>query len=185
MYETYGYVLDYLKEGYPEDDRPSYMKESIIQIIGDSRFTLLEATPKPKVEIEVYERVFVGKTDREKVGFIKRRIAYDDLTSAAKVELPYVVEKIVDAKKDEFIDWFNKATPLTTRMHSLELIPGIGKKIMWEMLSERKRKPFESFEDLAQRVHLVPDPKKAVVKKIISEIQEMDKYYLFANVMRK
>jgi putative nucleotide binding protein len=185
MYETYGYVLDYLKEGYPEDDRPSYMKESIIQIIGENRFTLLEATPKPKVEIEVYERVFVGKTDREKVGFIKRRIAYEDLTSAAKVELPYVVEKIVDARAEDFIDWFNKAPPLTTRMHSLELIPGIGKKIMWEMLSERKRKPFSSFEDLAQRVHLVPDPKKAVVKKIISEIQELDKYYLFANVMRK
>ena len=96
-----------------------------------------------------------------------------------------MIEKIVDAREQDFVEWFNKAPPLTTRMHSLELIPGIGKKIMWEMLSERKRKPFESFEDLAQRVHLVPDPKKAVVKKIISEIQEMDKYYLFANVMRK
>lgn len=185
MYETYGYVLDYLKEGYPEDDRPSYLKEPIIQIAGESRFTLLEATPKPKVEIEVYERLFVGKAERDKVGFIKRRIAYDDLTSAAKVELPYVVEKIVEVREQDFVDWFNKAPPLTTRMHSLELIPGIGKKIMWEMLGERKRKPFESFDDIAKRVHLVPDPKKSVVKKILSEIQEIDKYYLFANVMRK
>jgi predicted nucleic acid-binding OB-fold protein len=40
-------------------------------------------------------------------------------------------------------------------------------------------------DDIAQRVHLVPDPKKAVVKKILTEIQEMDKYYLFASVMRK
>lgn len=185
MYETYGYVLDYLKEGYPEDDRPSYMKEPIVQIVGESRFTLLEATPKPKVEIEVYERVFVGKAERDKIGFIKRRIAYEDLTSAAKVELPYVVEKIVETREKDFVDWFNKATPLTTRMHSLELIPGIGKKIMWEILRERKKKPFESFEDMEKRIHLGPDPKKALVKKILSEIQERDKYYLFANVMRK
>jgi len=101
------------------------------------------------------------------------------------VELPYVVEKIVTAREKDFVEWFNKAPPLTTRMHSLELIPGIGKKIMWEILSERKRKPFESFQDIAERIHLMPDPKKAIVKKILSEIQEQDKYYLFASVMRK
>jgi putative nucleotide binding protein len=185
MYEKYAYVLDYLKEGYPEDDRPSYLKEPIIQLVGEERFTLLEATPKPKVDLEVYERVFVGKDEREKVGFIKRRIAHRDLTSAAKVELPYVVEKIVDDREDYFVEWFNKAPPLTTRMHSLELVPGIGKKIMWEILDERKKKPFESFDDIAKRIHLVPDPKKSVVKKILSEIEEEDKYYLFANVMRK
>lgn len=185
MYETYGYVLDYLKEGYLEDDRPSYLKEPIVQIAGESRFTLLEATPKPKTELEVYERVFVGKADREKIGFIKRRIAYEDLTSAAKVELPYVVDKIVGVRQEDFVDWFNRAPPLTTRMHSLELIPGIGKKIMWEILGERKKKPFDSFEDIANRIHLVPDPKKAIIKKVLSEIQEMDKYYIFANVMRK
>jgi len=185
VFETYAYVLDYLKEGYPEDDRPSYLKEPIVQLVGESRFTLLEATPKPKVEIEVYERVFVGKAERDKIKFIKRRISYDELTSAAKVELPYVVEKIVTAREKDFVEWFNKAPPLTTRMHSLELIPGIGKKIMWEVLSERKRKPFESFQDIAERIHLMPDPKKAIVKKILSEIQEQDKYYLFASVMRK
>ncbi len=185
MYETYGYVLDYLKEGYPEDDRPSYLKEPLVQIVGEERFTLLEATPKPKTSIEVYERVFVGKADRDKIGFIKRRICYEDLTSAAKVELPYVVEKIVDAREKDFVEWFNKANPLTTRMHSLELIPGIGKKIMWEILNERKKRPFESFKDISDRVHLVPDPKKAVVKKILAEMQEQEKYYLFASVMRK
>jgi len=185
MYETYGYVLDYLKEGYPEDDRPSYLKEPIVQIVGEDRFTLLEATPKPKVTIEVYERVFVGKAERDKVGFIKRRISYEDLTSAAKVELPYVVEKIVEHKEKEYVDWFNTANPLTTRMHSLELIPGIGKKIMWEILNGRKRKPFESFKNISERIHLIPDPKKSIVKKILSEIQEQEKYYIFANVMRK
>jgi putative nucleotide binding protein len=56
---------------------------------------------------------------------------------------------------------------------------------MWEMLATRKKKPFTSFEDIAQKVHLVPDPKKAIVKKILTEIQELDKYYLFASIMRK
>ncbi len=185
MYEKYAYVLDYLKEGYPEDDRPSYLKEPILQLIGEERFTLLEATPKPKAKMNVYDRVFVGKEGRKKIGFIKRRIASQDLTSAAKVELPYVVDKIVEEREDDFVEWFNKAPSLTTRMHSLELLPGIGKKIMWEILDERKKKPFQSFQDIADRINLVSDPKKSIVKKILSEIQEEDKYFLFANVMRK
>jgi putative nucleotide binding protein len=127
----------------------------------------------------------VGKAERDKIGFIKRRISYEDLTSAAKVELSYVVDKIVEHKEKEYVDWFNTANPLTTRMHSLELIPGIGKKIMWEILNERKRKPFESFKNISERIHLIPDPKKSIVKKILSEIQEQEKYYIFANVMRK
>ena len=42
------------------------------------------------------------------------------------------------------IEFFNKAAPLTTRMHQLELLPGLGKKHMWEIIEERKDKPFES-----------------------------------------
>ena len=77
------------------------------------------------------------------------------------------------------MEFFNKATPITTRLHSLELIPGIGKKHMWDIINERKKKPFESFEDLQKRIRLLPDPKKGIVQRISSELQESDRYYLF------
>ena len=50
---------------------------------------------------------------------------------------------------------------------------------MWEIIEERKEKPFESFEDMKSRIRLLPDPEKAIVKRIISEINNEDKYKLF------
>ena len=51
---------------------------------------------------------------------------------------------------------------------------------MWEVLEARKVKLFESFEDLKARVKLLPDPKQAVVKRIISELEGKEKYRIFA-----
>ena len=64
-------------------------------------------------------------------------------------------------------------------MHSLELIPGLGKKRMWEILEERKGDPFKSFADLKKRVKLVPDPEKAIVKRIVSEVEGKENHMIF------
>ena len=61
----------------------------------------------------------------------------------------------------------------------MELLPGIGKKHMWEILEKRDEKPFENFEDLKARVKLIPNPEKAVIKRILMEINEEDKYKIF------
>ena len=65
------------------------------------------------------------------------------------------------------------------RMHQLELLPGLGKKHMWEVLNERKGKPFAGFDDLKERVNLLPDPKLVVVKRIMSELLKEEKYNVF------
>ena len=65
------------------------------------------------------------------------------------------------------------------RMHQLELLPGLGKKHMWEVIQARKGKPFESFEDIKNRVKLLPDPKQLVVKRILSELAGKEKYKIF------
>jgi len=64
-------------------------------------------------------------------------------------------------------------------MHQLELLPGLGKKHMWEILDIRKEKPFESFNDIKKRVKLMPDPKKAIIKRILAEIQGKEKHRIF------
>jgi putative nucleotide binding protein len=43
----------------------------------------------------------------------------------------------------------------------------------------RDEKPFESFDDLKKRVKLMPDPEKAIVKRILEEIQGEQKHHLF------
>ncbi|MGE9809872.1 DUF655 domain-containing protein, partial [Ferroplasma acidiphilum] len=75
---------------------------------------------------------------------------------------------------------FNNAEAINTRMHTLELLPGLGNKSMWSVLDERKKGPFKSFEDISERVKSVHNPKKMVVNRIMDELQNRyEKYKLF------
>lgn len=185
--EEYAVILDYLPLGRVEDERPSYKKEPIAYAIGEDYLTLIELVPKPGVEFKSHERVYIGKDQRDKVGYIKSRIAYKNLSSAAKSEMPYVIEEIVARQGAKFVKFFNEAQPISTRLHNLELLPGIGKKLMWEILEERKKKPFASFKDIAERIKSIPDPKKLVCRRIVSELEEEEaklgkkKYKLFVS----
>ncbi len=174
MKEDFALVLDYLPLGRPDDPRGI----PLVQLVGDQYFTLLEAIPKRGVKINLLERVYIGKGEREKIAKIKRRITYDELTSVAKSNLEDVVKKIVREREQQYVEFFNKARPITVRLHSLELLPGIGKKIMFEILEEREKKPFQSFADIKKRIPLL-DPEKAIVGRILEEIKGDCKYYLF------
>lgn len=177
-YEDYAYVLDFLPYGHVDDKRPIHKREPLAQVVGEKHFTLLEVSIKKGVMPLVGDRVYIGKGERDVVFKIKRRIKYDELTPTAKAELPYVLEKIVKSQEKRFVDFFNKAEPITTKMHQLELLPKIGKKTMWNMIEERKKKSFESFQDIADRIRIQPE--KVIVLRIIFELQNPDtKYKIF------
>lgn len=178
-FEDYAYVLDYLPYGKLGQTRGSFRAEPIIQVVGETYFTLLEAGVGEGVPITLQERVYVGKGPlRDKISHILGRVTYGDLTSTAKGELLIVVEEIVRSQEPRFIEFFNTAPAITPRMHSLELIPGIGKKYMWDILGQRERKRFSSFKDLQDRAR-IPDPAKLVAKRIVEELSEESKYRLF------
>jgi putative nucleotide binding protein len=107
------------------------------------------------------------------------RVNYNDLTSTAKAELPSILEEVILNNESKFTSFFNETQAITPRMHSLELIPGIGKKYAWAILDLRDRKPFENFQDLKERSHL-SDPAKLIARRIIEELSEREpKYRLF------
>ena len=172
-------VLEFLPNGYPFDNRPSHRKTPIVQAIGTKYFTLLELVPKKGIFLQPNQQVYIGEGKREEIHHIMGKLAYTKLTSTGKNTLEYVIKELVKEREKDFIEFFNKAQPLTTRMHQLELLPGLGKKHMWEIIEQRQEKPFESFEDIKSRVKLLPDPEKAVVKRIMAELNEEDKYKLF------
>ena len=176
-YEEHAYVLDYLAYGRP-GARPGYRAGALVQVIGEDYFTLLEAVVKEGVTLRSYDRVYVGKDSRDKITYIIGRIGYDELTTNAKMELATVVEKIVLNREGWFVDFFNKAQAITPRMHAIELIPGIGKKYMWQILNEREKSPFKSFENLQQRAN-IPNPAKLITKRILEELAGESKYRLF------
>jgi putative nucleotide binding protein len=178
--EDYAYVLDFMPYGHPDDKRPIHKREPLAQVVGEKYFTLLEVSIRKDKQPLVMDRVYIGKGERDVVFKIKRRLRYDDLTPAAKTELPYVLEHIIKNEEKKYVDFFNKAESITTRMHQLELLPGVGKKMMWAIIEERKKKPFESFEDIAKRVKGIQKPEKLIVSRIIYEIRNpQTKYKLF------
>jgi putative nucleotide binding protein len=176
-YEEYAYILDYLPHGRP-GSRPGYRAGALVQVVGEEYFTLLEAIAKEGGILKTYDRVYVGKDAREKITYIIGRISYDELTGNAKMELPAVVEKMVINREKWFVIFFNTTQAITPRMHALELIPGIGKKYMWQILDEREKRPFQSFDDLQQRANM-PNPAKLITKRILEELAGESKYRLF------
>ncbi|MCW3129416.1 MAG: DUF655 domain-containing protein [Methanophagales archaeon] len=180
--ERYARVLDFLPYGHPDDSRPVYQKKPLIQAIGEDKFVLMELSPKRDKSAVVYERVYIGEGEREVIDHVIKRLRYKDLTPTAKMELPFLLEKLVKENEKRFIRIFNEAKPITTRLHTLDLLPGIGKKLMWAILEERRKGAFSDFEDLTKRVKGLHHPEKIIAKRIEEEIIDEDvKYKIFTS----
>jgi putative nucleotide binding protein len=170
-------VLDFLPKGHSTG-----RQEPIAQVMGNKYFSLLEVIIKKDVVAKNGDIVYIGEDKREQVDHIKRRISVRELTTFARSELPFTVEKIVKENEQRFVDFFNKATPVSTRLHQLELLPGVGKKHMWDIIEERKKGPFTSFEDIKKRIKLMPDPANTIIRRIMEELEnENVRYRLFVS----
>ena len=175
-------VLDFLPNGYPYDERPMYMKTPIAQAIGKEHFVLLELVPKKGIHLQPFGEVYIGDGKRDKIHHIIGKMDMRKLTATAKSQLEFVIRDIIQKNEKKFIEFFNKAQPLSTRMHQLELLPGLGKKHMWQVIEIRDEKPFESLADLKNRVKLMPDPEKILIKRILQELEGKEKHNIFADV---
>ncbi|NHJ04146.1 MAG: DUF655 domain-containing protein [Candidatus Heimdallarchaeota archaeon] len=178
-YEEFAWTLAYLPEGSPTDPAPFSSREPVVQAIGEIWFTLLELTPKRGVSIEPLIRIGIGKNNRRVITRIKRRIGFEDLSPTSENLLEDCIKEMVTKQEFRFVNWFNKASLVTSRMHSFKLLPGIGSTHLENLLSERNKVNFTSFEDIATRTK-VSDPKKLIVARIYKELTNIDeKYRLF------
>lgn len=168
-------ILDFLPYGYPMEGRTS----PLAQAIGVKTFSLLELIPRRGINLVAKEKVYIGPEKRDKIYFIRGRLPREKLTETAKIQLREFVENVVEERQQEFVDFFNKAGPINTRLHQLELLPGFGKKHTEEFLKAREEKQFESFDEIKQRVKSIPDPKKAIEKRILEELMERQRFNLF------
>ena len=173
--ETFAVVLDFLPHGHPFEER----RLPVAQVIGEKHFSLLEVIPKKGIHLIPGQRVYIGEEKREEIHHVKGRVRVRNLTRTASAELEIVIGDIIDNNENDYVNFFNKSIPITTRLHQLELLPGIGKKHMWKIIEERRYEPFKDFKDLKERVELLPNPRQAIVKRIIEELDESDKYSLF------
>lgn len=178
--DEFAIVLDYMPLGNPLDRHPHHRRMPIAQAIGSKYFTLVEIEPLANTPLAIGERVPIASRPELPGHPVADRIAYSDLTSVAKENLPQILRRIVMEKERVFVEFFNVAEPINIRLHSLELLPGIGKKTLALILEERKKKKFESFNDIRERLR-INDPVKLFVDRILLELQGTEKYYLFVD----
>jgi putative nucleotide binding protein len=155
--------------------RGGYISMPLVFGLSKTRLFLLVAVASPDHGFKTGGEIDLA--EKKKIA-AWARINYDDLSSAARSELDSALEKLIEGDESRFTDFFNRASPITTRMHSLELIPGIGKKHMWEII-ESRRKPFKSLAEIKERLPLIADPKKGIKERILKELKGDEKYYLF------
>lgn len=172
--EPYVYVLDYLELGNPSDIHYEHRNQPFVQAIGGKYFTLLEAIPLIGIKIDILEKVDLSYPSK-----LRRivHIGYNDLTSVARSNLPEALKRIIIENERIFVEFYNIAEPINIRLHSLELLPDIGKKTMNTLLEERMKRRFASLSEVRERVGI--DPVKPIVERVIKEMSMEEKYYLF------
>ncbi len=168
-------ILDFLPYGYPLEGKTM----PVAQALGMQHFTLLQLVPRRNMALQLKEEVYIGNGKRDKIYYILGRLPPEKLTETAKIQLQEFVAKSVAEQEARFVDFFNKAEPINTRLHQLELLPGFGIKHTKAILDERDKKPFASFDDIRKRLHSIPDPRKAIEKRILEELENKQRYNLF------
>ena len=177
-------ILDLLIHGHPEEDKPSWAKTPIAQVLTFSDFVLYEVKVNKNSTIEVQEqKTYEEFINEEKLKEVLKKIDYNDLTNTSKALIQPILESEVIKYEEEFINFFNNSTSITPRMHALKLLPGVGQKHMWEILETRERQKFGTFQDIADRTS-ISNPTKLIAQRIIKELQRDVKYYLFSKTQK-
>ena len=166
-YEEFAFVLDFMSRGKSVVIKGR--EGPMVQGIGEDRLTLLELLAMENQDFEIGEKVKIGKEGREKIVSVLGKLTYEELSPEGRASLPMVVENLVKDNEAKYVAYFNDLQPLTPRLHGLELIPGIGKTFMKEIVDMREKQPFTSFDDVQKRVGL-REPAKMIAKRIVEEL---------------
>ncbi|HIQ51599.1 MAG TPA: DUF655 domain-containing protein, partial [Nautiliaceae bacterium] len=141
------------------------------QALGVENFLLLEFVKPKDLEVKILgEMPLLSKY---------RLISYDSLTQTARENLKNALISLIEKREKDFIEFINKSTAITPRLHMLETLPHIGKRITWKIVEEKEKKPFENFSEIEERIKIKFDIKGIIMERIIEELQNKDKYKLF------
>ncbi|PKM92143.1 MAG: DUF655 domain-containing protein [Euryarchaeota archaeon HGW-Euryarchaeota-1] len=170
-----GYILDF----FMPTDRKSFRSKhtALVQLIGDKTFSLLECVPRIGVTFIPGEKLYIGNQKRDKIQYIAGTVFPSSMTSNARMNLPDVCEKIVADNEQKFMRFINIAPPISPQHHSLCMLHGIGNHNLKDILDERSKKPFESYDDFKARTGI--NIKPAIADRLRSEIEGKEVVGLF------
>jgi len=152
---------------HPEND-------AAIVVVTEPALHVIRLRPKPSADMQmVGDRIYMGidHAQREVVQDVLGFARIRDLSNAASIELPIIIQQIIEDSPDVFIQqFFNRAGNLSLKMHAFELLPGVGNKKAMEMVASRGRVGWENFTQLNEDCNI--DAAELLAKRFVSEIED-------------
>ncbi|MFX1285446.1 MAG: DUF655 domain-containing protein [Promethearchaeota archaeon] len=176
VYRGESVVLDFYPQGKSLSHRRSEDYNPLAVVVTVEGFQFFDVILTSRSEISVGDRLLLSSTNKKILRLNK--LSYNQLSSSALEILPVVIKDIVASFESRFVAFFNQAQPLTTQMHQIQLLPGIGQKRLWSILEARKHNLFSSFSDFTKRTG-ISDPALIFTNRILLELEGEPKYYLF------
>ena len=148
--------------------------DAAIVVVTEPALHVIRLRPKPDAALQtVGDRIYMGIDHAQRdvvqdvLGFARIR----DLSNAASIELPIVIQQIIEDSPDVFIQqFFNRAGNLSLKMHAFELLPGVGNKKAMEMVASRGRVGWENFAQLNEDCNI--NAAELLAKRFVSEIED-------------
>ena len=148
--------------------------DAAIVVVTEPALHVIRLRPKPESAIQmVGDRIYMGidHTQRDVVQDVLGFARIRDLSNAASIELPIVIQQIIEESPDVFIQqFFNRAGNLSLKMHAFELLPGVGNKKAMEMVASRGRVGWENFAQLDEDCNI--NAAELLAKRFVSEIED-------------
>ncbi|MFL2968899.1 MAG: DUF655 domain-containing protein [Candidatus Poseidoniaceae archaeon] len=146
----------------------------VIVVVTEPALHVIRLRPKPNSGLQaVGARIFMGidHSKREVVQDILGFARIRDLSNGASIELPIVIQQIIEDSPEVFVQqFFNRAGNLSLKMHAFELLSGVGSKKALEMVASRGRVGWESFAQLNEDCGI--NAAELLAKRFVSEIED-------------
>ena len=148
--------------------------DAAIVVVTEPALHVIRLRPKSGADLQmVGDRIYMGIDHAQRdvvqdvLGFARIR----DLSNAASIELPIVIQNIIEDSPDVFIQqFFNRAGNLSLKMHAFELLAGVGNKKAMEMVASRGRVGWENFTQLNEDCNI--NAAELLAKRFVSEIED-------------
>lgn len=169
-------VIDFYPQGKSLSHRRSEDYNPLAVVVTVDRFEFFDIILIIESKVLVSDNLLLTPTNKKILRV--NQLHFNQLSSSALKKLPVTIKNIVAKFESHYVTFLNQAHPLTTQMHQLQLLPGIGQKRLWSILEARKSKNFTSFSDFTGRTS-ISDPTSLFSNRILLELEGSQKYYLF------
>lgn len=150
---------------YPIEPLDPAVEESLREVLSQEKSSyVLVSTPEELARVAEAQ----GKPGKI-ISTPRDPITYRDLTNIARDTLRDAVRQIVKEREDLFVEFFNVAAPINIRLHAIELLRGVGKKTLKNLLRKREEKPFTSYDEVKRVLKI--DPAEAIAERLLREIE--------------